>query len=436
MKKLKYHFIGVGGVSMSALASILKSQGNYVSGSDIHNSSLLEKLAISGIVIYLSHNEKNVEGADVVVYNSAISQDNVELVRAKELGLPLVSRAELLKKVSEKYKHVIAISGAHGKTTTTAMITETFLIAGLNPTAHLGGVLKSHNSNFILGKDEFFITEACEYKDNFLSLTPSVGVILNVEAEHLDYFKTFENVCRSFESFASNSKVVVANDKLDISIENPIRFGDCGYRAKNIVPIKRGRFKFDCYYENKKLFSVKMNVIGRYNITNALACIAVCKHYKIKNKIIKKALEGFQGVKRRFECKNKRPFVVHDYAHHPSEIKSVIIATRGFVKGRLIVAFQPHTYSRTKALMHEFLDAFDLCDELYIIKTYSAREKTIKGGTAKDLFNNLTKKMKNVEYFSNFDCCYNYISDNIKKNDTLLILGAGDIEELANRFES
>lgn len=421
---------------MSALASIIKSQGNFVSGSDIHNSSLLEKLAMSGVVVYLSHDAKNVEGMDIVVYNSAISQDNVELIRAKELGLILLSRAELLKQVSEKYKNVIAVSGAHGKTTTTAMITETFLLAGLKPTAHLGGVLKSHDSNLILGGDEFFITEACEYKDNFLSLTPSVGVILNVEPEHLDYFKTFENVCKSFEKFAHNSNIVVANDKLDIFIDNPIRFGDCGYRAKNILPLQRGRFKFDCYYENKKLFNVKMNVIGKYNIYNALACIAVCRHYKISDKVIKKALESFQGVKRRFECKRKRPFVVHDYAHHPSEIKSVIFATRGFVKGRLLVAFQPHTFSRTKALMNEFLDAFDLCDELYIIKTYSAREKPIKGGSAKDLFNNLIKKRKNVEYFSNFDCCYNYIFDIIKKSDTLLILGAGDIEELANRFEN
>ncbi len=434
MKNLKYHFIGIGGVSMSALARILKSQGNYVSGSDIHNSSLLEKLAMSGVVVYFSHAAKNVEGMDIVVYNSAISQDNVELARAKELGIKILSRAQLLKQISEEYNHIIAVSGAHGKTTTTAMITETFILAGLYPTAHLGGILKSQNTNLILGKEKFFITEACEYKDNFLSLSPSVGVILNVEPEHLDYFKTFENVCKSFEKFAKNSKVIVANDKLDISLDNPIKFGDCGYRAKNIIPLKRGRFKFDCYFENRKLFSVKMNVIGKYNIYNALACIAVCKYYNIDNKIIKRAIEKFQGVKRRFECKSKRPFIVHDYAHHPSEIKSVIAATKSFINGKLIVAFQPHTYSRTKLLMHEFLEALELCDEIYVIKTYSAREKPIKGGTAKDLFNNLIKKKKNVEYFANLDCCYNYILENLKKRDTLLILGAGDIDELADRF--
>lgn len=435
MNTLKYHFIGIGGVSMSALACILKNQGNYVSGSDIHESYLTQNLALKGIKIFMSHCAENVNGVDVVVYNSAIAQDNVELVRAKELGLKILSRAQLLKKVSEKYENVIAISGAHGKTTTTAMITETFILAKLNPTAHLGGVLKSQNSNLILGGNKFFITEACEYKDNFLSLLPSVGIILNVEPEHLDYFKTFENVCHSFEKFASNSNVVVASDKLDISIKNPILFGDCGYRAKNIVPLKMGRYKFDCYYENKKLFNVKMNVIGKYNINNALACIAVCKYFNISNKIIKKALEKFKGVKRRFECKCKKPLVVHDYAHHPSEIKSVISATKKFVKGKLVVAFQPHTYSRTKALMQEFLDAFDFCDELLIIKTYSAREDPIKGGTAKDLYNNMIKKKKNVEYFSSFDCCFNYLVENLKKNDTLLILGAGDVEQLADRFE-
>lgn len=435
MKFKKYFFIGIGGVSMSALALILKNLGFIVEGSDLYESCYTKKLKENGITVHLNHSPKNIKDADVVVYNSAIDDSNIELSYAKSKSLKILSRAELLKSISNRYKNVIAISGAHGKTSTTAMITEVFIKAKLMPTAHLGGVLKSYNSNIIIGGNDFFITEACEYKDNFLTLKPTVAVILNVEPEHLDYFKNFENVCKSFEKFALQSKQVVSNDNLNLKFNPTIVFGDRGYHARNIKLLKSGKYKFDCYFNEKKLFNVKMNVIGKYNISNALACIAVCKLFNIKNNIIKKSLESFKGVKRRYEIKKTKPLIVHDYAHHPSEIKSVIDATRKNVKGRLIVAFQPHTYSRTKALLNEFQTAFDDCDEVYIIKTYSAREKVIKGGTAKDLYSKLVKRKYITKYFSNFQKCYDYISNNLKKKDVLLILGAGDIETLSDKFD-
>lgn len=430
-----YHFIGIGGVSMSALAAILHSQGQIVQGSDIANSEYTKALKNMGIKVFIGHNEENVKNADIVVYNSAISENNEELVYAIKNNLQIYSRAEMLEIISAQYENVIAISGAHGKTTTTAMLTEIFIKAGLNPTAHLGGVFKSHNSNLIIGGNKFFITEACEYKKNFLHLNPKVSIILNVEPEHLDYFKTYENVLDAFGEFANKCELLVCYDKVDIAKPNKIVFGDNGYMAKKIKRLKQGAYKFVCYYNDKKLFKVKMNVIGRFNVTNALSCIAVAKHFNIANKHIKKALKEFKGVLRRFEIKAKKPLIVHDYAHHPSEIKSVIKATRNFRKKKLIVVFQPHTYSRTLSLMDDFKNAFDGADEVLIIKTYSAREEIIKGGTAKDLYYNLKDKNYNLEYFSSISSCYNYLKENLRKSDTLLILGAGDIFKLADKFE-
>ncbi len=434
-KEVVYHFIGIGGVSMSALAQILSSQGIVVQGSDYSNNDYVKRLRESGIKVFIGHKAENVKGAEIVVYNSAIAEDNEELVFARENNLKILSRAEMLFEVSNDHEKIIAVSGAHGKTTTTAMITEVFCCAGLFPTAHLGGVLKSQNSNFVLGEKKYFITEACEYKDNFLKLNPTISIILNVEPEHLDYFKTFENVQSSFEKFAQNSQFLVCNDKVEIVHPLKISFGNTGYLAKNIKQIKNGCYKFDCFLHNKKLFKIKLNIVGKHNIFNALACIAVCRHFNISAKCIKKTLRKYKGVLRRYEVKKNRPFIVHDYAHHPSEIRSVINATRNFRKGRIIVAFQPHTFSRTKTLMNEFKVAFDGADEIYIIKTYSAREKKIPGGTARDLFFNLQDNYFNIEYFASFNACYNHICDTLKNNDTLLILGAGDIDKLAEKFD-
>lgn len=431
----KYHFIGIGGVSMSALALILLSQGHYVQGSDISSNEFTKTLKNNAVNVFFGHNKNNIGDCDTIVYSSAISESNEELVFAKEKSLKILTRAELLQKISSNYENVISVSGAHGKTTTTGMICETFLLAGKKPTAHIGGIVKSINSNFILGQNKYFITEACEYRNNFLHLKSKVGVILNVEPEHLDFFKTFENVKNAFIKYSENCEKIVMYQKVDIKHKNCIYYGNRGYNARHIKKLSHGKFKFACYYDSKKLFNIKLNVVGKHNIYNALACIAVCKNFDISNKIIKQSLKKFGGISRRYDIKKHKPFIVHDYAHHPDEISSVIEATRSFVKGKIIVVFQPHTYSRTKLLMDKFLHCFDLCDELMIIKTYSAREKYISSGSAFCLFNKLKKIKKKSLYFSNFESCFSYLLKNLKKSDTLLILGAGDIENLANMFE-
>lgn len=422
---------------MSALALILANQGNVVQGSDGAKSEFTDKLKKNGIKVFIGHNKQNIEeSVDFVVYSSAISEDNVELVTAKEKKIKIFSRAEILQEISLKYENVISIAGAHGKTTTAGMITEVFMLAGFKPTAHIGGVVKSFNSNFLLGEKKYFITEACEYKNNFLLLQSTVGVILNVEPEHLDFFKTYENVVESFNQFAKNSKKVVMYQKVPVEHKNTILYGQVGYNARKVKRIKNGKYQFVCYYNQKRLFKVVLNIVGKHNIYNALATIAVCKYYKIKNSTIKKAIKNFGGISRRYDIIKTSPFIVHDYAHHPSQIKSVIEATQNFKKKPIIVVFQPHTYTRTQTLMNEFISAFGSADEVCIIKTYSAREPYLRAGSAKVFYQKLKKKQKNITYFSTFDACFEYLTGKLKKTDTLLILGAGDVEVLADKFKN
>ena len=420
---------------MSALALILNSQGYMVQGSDLTKSEFTQACKNKNIKVFIGHKQEHVLGADIVVCNSAIDKENPELLFAKKNKIQILSRAEILQEVSKNYQNVIAISGAHGKTTTTGMLTEIFALAGLKPTSHIGGILKSVKSNYVLGENNFFITEACEYKDNFLLLNPKVGVILNVEPEHLDYFGSYENVVKSFQKFADNSEHVVMYQKVPIQHKHTIIYGQNGYNARRLKQMKDGKYRFDCYIDNKKLFRARLNVVGKHNIYNALASIAVSRHFGIKDKFIKTALKNFSGISRRYDIKKSNPFIVHDYAHHPSELKSVIEATKNFKKGKIYVVFQPHTYTRTLSLMNDFLYCFDGIDHLCIIKTYSAREKFIAKGSAKTLYDNLKKRILNSDYFPTFNACYNFLSKTIKPKDTVLILGAGDIEKLADKFK-
>lgn len=490
---LKYFFIGIGGVSMSGLAQILKNHGYSVAGSDIN-----PKTKISGIKIFHKHDASNIKGFNVIVYNSAISEDNVELVEAKRMDLKILSRAELLGKISSLYKNVIAISGTHGKTTTTAMIAEIFIKAGFKPTIHLGGISNSIRSNFFIGDKNYFITEACEYKDSFLSLKNKVGVVLNIEPEHLDYFKTKNNIKNSFIKFCYNSfynviikecieeeyvnikskqqtnnlinqaNLCLLNDKAKIdksliikkSYDNNkilikldktkkvITFGESGdYQALNIKLEENHKLSYDCFYKNKKLTRIKLNACGLHNITNSLSAIAVARIFKIKLKDIKTGLENFKGVKRRMEIVKQNPLTIHDYAHHPTEIKKTILAIKqSYMNSNikydcknccieqhkiLLTVFQPHTYSRTAMLKREFIEALKLTDKLILYKTFEAREKKESGMSCLELFNEMKKTNSNIEYYDNIENLKKRILYLQKNNTNLitLILGAGDLYE-------
>ena len=410
---------------MSALAQLLFSKGYYVQGSDKHSSSNTEKLKKLGINVFIGHNENNVYGCDCVVYNYAIQENNPELKFAKENNLKIITRAELLGRLADTYENVISVSGAHGKTTTTAMISEIFLEANLKPTIHIGGSLNKLNNNCLLGENKFFITEACEFKDSFLSLSSSVGVILNIANEHLDYFKSFENIKKSFDKFASNSSKVVCDN--DLKVDNSITFGAGGrYQSKDIVFTKKYT-KFKVIKDNQEYLSVTLKAHGEHNVNNALASIIVADLYNIDKKHIKSALKNFGGIKRRFEVIKNSPFIIHDYAHHPDEIRSTIKTLKSIYKGKITVVFQPHTYSRTKSLMQEFIDALRLADNVYMYKTYSSREKYYKKGSARYLY----EKLKQVGVSSKYYNSMKMIASDIKhKKKCILVLGAGNIEKI------
>lgn len=419
---------------MSALAVCLKQIGCYVQGSDISNNTIKKDLELCGIKVFNKHNKNNIGGVDVVVYNSAIKQNNEELLEAKKKKLIILSRAELLSQIASDYKCVISIAGSHGKTTTTAMLYSCLKQAGLSPTLHIGGIIKGQQFGFIAGKKDFFITEACEYKDSFLKLKSDIGVILNIEKEHLDYFKTFDNEIKSFQKFATNSKKLVCYKNTLILKDDILTYGDenSNIVAKNIA-LKNHRYSFDCFINSKFFSKIELNAVGYHNIYNSLAVIGVCYLLGIEKHFIVDGLKNFAGVKRRFEIISlKDNYVVHDYAHHPTEIKKTISTFKENIGDKkLLVVFQPHTYSRTRTLFNEFLNCFDLCDEMILVKTYPAREKYDKLGSCYTLYKSLKNKGMKCCYVANFQIGIKKILKKIKENYAVLILGAGDIDDLA-----
>lgn len=426
MKNKKiYHFIGIGGISMSALARILYESGGEITGSDINPEISLPFCEVSS-----PNALKNIEKADCVVYNSAIKLDDKELVYAKKLNKQILSRAELLGIIAKAYENVIAISGMHGKTSTTEMIAECFIEAGLKPTVHIGGISNKFNSNLLIGGKEFFITEACEYADSFLTLRPDMAVILNIEAEHLDYFKNIKNIYKSFKQYEDQSKNIVSLDKLNI--KNSIKFGKNGdYVAKNIRKGKNNSLLFQVYRSNKFYCNFEINSIVQKNIDNALACIAVCDFFEIEKYHIYNALKNYCGVKRRMQILRASPLIIQDYAHHPSELNATISSVKEFYNDKkILVAFQPHTFTRTHAFFEDFVKVLLKSDELFLIKTYPAREEEIKGATAFDLFEAVRKIKPQTHYFDNFETAEKEIKKHLKPNNLLLILGAGDVEKL------
>ena len=436
----KVHFVGVGGVSMSSLASLLKHKGFLVSGSDSKDSTTLAKLTKEGITTYVGHSKENIKGADLVVYTAAISKDNVELIEARAQGIVCIERARLLADICNSYKNIIAIAGMHGKTTTTAMLAQVFIDCGKNPTVHIGADFDKIGGNIHIGKEEFFITEACEYKDSFLSLSPSVAVVTNIDKEHLDYFKNIDNIKRSFNKFCKQSKQVVVNAEYAklIDCEN-ITFGkDADYYASNIS-CNKGKFSFDVCYQKVYLCHLDLNVPGKHNIYNALATIAVACEYNLPIDKVAKSLSNFAGVSRRFEymCVFNGAPVIRDYAHHPTEIKCVIDTAIACYNRPIMVVFQPHTYSRTKTLFKDFLTCFSNAESVVLIDTYSAREKYSKEGSCEALAQGLGQVKGKARVFGCFTKtqAVDFLKGCNVDGKVILFLGAGDIVEVIKELK-
>ncbi|MBR2909658.1 MAG: UDP-N-acetylmuramate--L-alanine ligase [Clostridia bacterium] len=449
MENIKHiHFLGIGGVSQSALAVILKSKGYKVSGSDKTESKTTKLLKQKNIDICINGLSNQLNNADLVVYSVAVPNDDKEMVYAKTLGKKVISRAEMLGLLAKEYKNIISIAGSHGKTTTTGMIARVFIEAGLNPTVHIGGELTDYQTNAIVGGEEYFITEACEYYDSFLQLESDVSVILNIQSDHLDYFKTVKRLNNSFLKFANNTKkgglvVFYGDDKVckknykSISVSYSCENNGV-LQARNIREYIRGKYSFDCFFLGKKLANIKLGVYGKHNINNALASIIVGLKYGIDIKIMKKALFEYKGVKRRFEDYG-RVFgvsIVHDYAHHPTEIKATISLAKRVSKGDVYVVFQPHTYSRTLSLLDEFKTCFKGAKEVLVYKVYPAREDRSQGIDEKELAKELGSVGEQANSFDNYGEMKRYLIEKTKKNDMILVLGAGDIESFCDYFKN
>lgn len=436
------HFLGIGGISQSAIALILKSLGHRITGSDAKESHITQNLIKNGIDVEIDGTSRHIYNADMLVVSAAIKEDDRELILAKGLKKSIISRAEALGMLAEEYAHVISVAGSHGKTTTTGMIAKIFMQAKLDPTIHIGGELDFIGGNVRVGGKGFFITEACEYYDSFLQIKSDVSVILNIQKDHLDYFKTFSNINKSFKKFAKNTKqngivVYSSDDKNAIKkYRKSISFSmnnNGVLEARNIQEYDKGKFMFNVYFMGLKLTKIKLSVYGKHNINNALAAIAVALYYGIDFKDIKKALYKFSGVERRFKTYGnfKGAKVIHDYAHHPTEIKASINVAKKLTKGQVFVCFQPHTYSRTKHLLNEFINSFKCSNHTLFFKVYSAREKESDGINHEELAKEVAKVHTNCYAFDNYQNMKKYLEVNVKKKDIILVLGAGDIENFA-----
>jgi len=442
------HCIGIGGIGLSAIVEVLINRGYFVTGSDMKESEITDKLIAKGACIFLGHRAKNIEGADLVVYSSAIAKDNPERVRAKEMGIPSITRAEMLGLLMKDYKNSVAVSGAHGKTTTTSMISLILEDAKKDPTILVGGNLEQIGGNVKIGEGEYFITEACEYMDSFLSLKPKIEIILNIDSDHLDYFKDIEHIVRSFKKFTQlvpeNGEIIAFDGNPFVhsiinELDNVITFGfneSCTYYGTEIDFGLVGMPRFTVNYKGEKLCKIQLAVPGEHNILNALAAVACCNYLGIEIETIVKTLEAYKGTQRRFDLigiTKDNVKIVDDYAHHPTEIRATLAAAQKIPHKDLWCLFQPHTYTRTMALFNDFADAFALADKIIMADIYAAREKNVYKISSKDLVNEIKKRNpgKEVYYFANFDEIANFVVNNAQSEDLVITMGAGDIYKVA-----
>ncbi len=449
-EKQHIYFIGIGGISMSGLAEILADRGCQVSGTDIKESPVTKHLQSLGITVNFGHAAENItDDLDYVIYTAAIHPGNPELEAAKAKNIPLMDRAHLLGHIMREYGNSVAVAGTHGKTTTTSMVSEILLAAETDPTITVGGILPTIGSNLKIGHSPYFVAEACEYFDSFLQFEPLVGVILNVESDHLDYFKTLENIRRSFHAFAQrvpeNGLLVINQDienveelteNLNCTAETFGLNDSADWQARNIIHEADGKNTFDVYYKGDFFGNIHLNVPGDHNIANALASIASAHFLGISHEDCRKGLLHFTGTERRFQRKGEKNgvTVIDDYAHHPTEIKAALAAAKKVQHNTTWCVFQPHTYSRTKFLFDEFGEAFSDADEIIIADIYAARETDDGTISAAMLAERVAKAGKSARYVGDFEAIRKYLEEHCKDGDLLMTVGAGDVFKIGEAF--
>ena len=418
---------------MSGLAKIALNLGCKVSGSDLANNGEIDCLRSMGVDITIPHSADVIhEDIDLIVYSSAIKDNNVEILRGKELSINMMERAEFLGVVSQGFNNVIAVAGTHGKTTTTSMIAEILSYANFNPTIHLGGESKSLGGNTVIGGEDYFIVEACEYKESFRYLKPTIGIITNVELDHVDYYKSFQDIHNAFEKFSSNCKTVICREEDNISHNSRIVLGQ-EWTLKHIEFCYNG-YNFNVFHNGRIFGSFRINMLGLHNVYNALNAIVCSYLLGVDLDILSQAISSLGGVARRYECihtfeSNCR--LIIDYAHHPTEISASVSGIKS-IYNRILYIFQPHTYTRTKALFGDFVEVLSQLENVVIYQTYPAREDYLEGGSGEDLWRVLKEK-NNCLYYDNIDDISSYIAQSCDNFDCVLVLGAGDLAEKLKR---
>ncbi len=441
LKKVKrIHFIGIGGSGMCPLAEILHKEGYELSGSDNNETDTLARVRSLGIPVTLGQKAENIEGAELIVYTAAILPDNPELVAAKNSSIPTVERADLLGAITRLYSDCYCVCGTHGKTTVSSMLTQIMIQCGKDPSAVIGGELPLIHSHGRVGNTQNMVCESCEFKDHFLKLDPDIAIILNVDADHLEYFKNIENIIKSFHTFAemANKAVIYNGDDANtlkaidgVGGKDMINFGidkSNDYYADNIEMVNAFAH-FDAYKKGKKIGSVKLKVPGRHNVSNALAALAAADYCGIPFSEAIASLEKFGGACRRFEILAKLNGITFadDYAHHPAELKVTLEAAMQMKYRKVWAVFQPFTYSRTKKLMDDFAEVLQIPDECVMTEIMGSREVNTEGVYTSQL----AAKIPGSVWFNTFDEVADYVLDHAQSGDLVITLGCGDIYKAA-----
>ncbi|SHI63967.1 UDP-N-acetylmuramate--L-alanine ligase [Parasporobacterium paucivorans] len=449
--KIHVYFIGIGGISMSALAEILLTKGFTVSGSDSRESDLTKRLERLGITVHIGQSAENLDNdIDLVIYTAAIKEDNPELAGAHSFGIPSIPRAELVGQIMKNYEVAVGVAGTHGKTTTTSMISHILIDNDSDPTVLVGGMLKKIEGNLRIGKSGNFVTEACEYTNSFLSFSPTVAVILNIHADHMDFFKDIQDIRQSFRNFASllplDGTLIISSDIEDFDYITQgtdariVTFGtglhNSDYGAANVAYDEFANGHYDLMENGSFAGRISLKVPGFHNIQDSLAAVATARTMGVPIDLIIQSLAAYEGCDRRFQFKGsiKGITVVDDYAHHPDEIRATLNTARKYPHKTLWCVFQPHTYTRTSVFLKDFASALTLADKVVLTDIYAAREKNTLNISSKDLLDELVKLGKEAYHFQSFDDIENFLLENCINGDLLITMGAGDVVLIGERL--
>ncbi|MCR5792464.1 MAG: UDP-N-acetylmuramate--L-alanine ligase [Lachnospiraceae bacterium] len=441
------HFMGIGGISMSGFAMLLHSLGFTVTGSDNNESEITDKLEAMGIRIAYGQKAENISSdIDLVVYTAAIHPDNPEFIAAKDAGIPMMDRAEMVGQVMKNYQNAIAVSGTHGKTTTTSMLSHILLNNKLDPTISVGGILPLIDGNMYIGKSQNFITEACEYTNSFLKFHPTLGIILNIEEDHMDFFKDINDIRHSFHSFAKlipSDGLLVINKEIDNYTEitdglacqvltYSTKDSDADYYAKDITYDDAGCGSYHLIVKGEDKGEIHLQVVGAHNVSNSLAAICATSVFSLDFEAVKDGIFSFTGTNRRFQMKGKigGVTIIDDYAHHPTEIRATLEAASRYTAKTRWCVFQPHTYTRTKAFLKDFASALSLADKVVLADIYAAREADPGDISSLDLKKELEKLGTETYYFPSFDEIENFLLQNCIDGDLLITMGAGNVDKI------